>query len=87
MHRPAIYRTIRTPGGPSGLPSGGNGEGWLIRGAPGGPSGLPSAIRVAGREIVVRSSATASQRKFIFTGVDSFPRWKYSVIMYEGSLF
>jgi len=63
-----------------GLPSGGSPGLCTTGGA--GLLGLLSANRVAGREIVVRSSATANQRRFIFTVVNSFPIWDHSVIMY-----
>src|ERR1700690_54240 len=60
----------RSGGGPFGLPSGGSGEGCTIGG---GPLGFPSgpwpvaAIRLAGTEMVARSSVTARQRRLIFT--------------------
>ena len=59
----------RSGGGPVGLPSGGSGDGCTIGGGPVGlPSGpLAAAIRVAGTAEVARSSATARQRRLIFT--------------------
>src|SRR5579863_8940290 len=68
------YRAVKSAttcgGGPLGLPSGDWGTGNTMGG---GPFGLPSvpppgvAIRVPGTETVLRNSATANQRGFIFT--------------------
>jgi len=48
-----------------GSPSVGPGEGCFTIGAEG--VGRSSAIRAAGNEMLVRNSATANQRRFIFT--------------------
>jgi len=52
-------------GGPVGLPSGGSGGAGRVI----GPVGVSAmALRVAGKEtVVVSSSATANQRKLLFT--------------------
>jgi hypothetical protein len=65
QHFNEIYWPVTTLGGPVGLPSGGTGGVGSVIG-PVGASAM--ALRVAGKEtVVVSSSATANQRKLLFT--------------------